>query len=175
MALADVAIDLSEPSSETLSAKALPPVLSRARHLKARALVLLLDQGVFEKDVYYETYLNLRYLGSDTSMMIMQPDDGNFPKAFEEEHRREFSFNLDKPILVDDIRVRGIGRSPELKGTGSGKFAKDLKTLHRFPVQSAQSLASQDVYFKQCSSGWVASPVYQLGTLEPGTVIGGPA
>ena len=174
MALADVAVDLTEPSSHTLTAQALQAISYRVTDLKARALCQLEEQGVFEEDVYYETYLNLRYLGSDTSMMIIQPEDGNFERSFKEEHKREFSFNLDKPVLIDDIRVRGIGRSPELQGTGSGDFVKDLKALHRFPVDPAHAFGSQKVYFKESQTGWIECPIYRLSSLEPGTALKGP-
>lgn len=174
MALADVAVDLSEPSSETFNDGALERILPKVNALKVKALSQLEYQGVLEDNIYYEVYLNLRYLGSDTSMMIMEPKDGDFARQFKDEHRREFSFNLDKPLIVDDIRVRGVGKSPELQGAGSANFAKDLQTLSRKPVQSDQAFAVQKMYFPEIK-GWVDAPVYRLGDLEPGTEVQGPS
>jgi 5-oxoprolinase (ATP-hydrolysing) len=169
MALADVAVDLSEPSSETFNDGALERILPKVNALKVKALSQLEHQGVLEDNIYYEVYLNLRYLGSDTSMMIMEPKDGDFARQFKDEHRREFSFNLDKPLIVDDIRVRGVGKSPELQGAGSANFAKDLQT-----VKSDQAFAVQKMYFPEIK-GWVDAPVYRLGDLEPGTEVQGPS
>jgi 5-oxoprolinase (ATP-hydrolysing) len=54
----------------------------------------------------------MRHAGTSTSFMILKGQDWDFAKEFEERHQVEFGFlTKDKPILVDDIRVRSIGSS----------------------------------------------------------------
>lgn len=173
MALADIAVDLSEPSSETYSEKSTNAISGKVEKLKKNALKQLKAQGVKEDDVEYEVYLNMRYLGSDTSMMILESEDDDFESTFKREHRREFSFNLEKPILVDDIRVRGIGKSPELKGAGSGDFAADMENLERKIVDRSTAFAMQPIYFRE--SGKKDCPIFRISDLEPGAVVEGPA
>lgn len=40
-------------------------------------------------------------------------------------YRREFGFTLDRPVLVDDVRVRAAGRAKPMAGqqTGQGNGA----------------------------------------------------
>ena len=115
----------------------------------------------------------MRYLGSDTSMMILEREGQDFDSSFKQEHRREFSFNLDKPLIVDDVRVRGIGKSPELKGAGSGNFARDLEKLERLQLEKSKAFATQPIYFRE--SGQADCPIYRISDLKPGSLVNGPA
>ena len=62
----------------------------------------------------HQRFLNLRYEGTDTSLMVAGGQDSkiaHYIKGFEENHHREFGFNLEKRrITVDNIRVRSVGR-----------------------------------------------------------------
>jgi 5-oxoprolinase (ATP-hydrolysing) len=173
MALADVAVDFSEPSSETYTKNALKTISPKIETLKQKALSQLEAQGVAKEDIQYEVYLNMRYLGSDTSMMILEREGQDFDSSFKQEHRREFSFNLDKPLIVDDVRVRGIGKSPELKGAGSGNFARDLEKLERLQLEKSKAFATQPIYFRE--SGQADCPIYRISDLKPGSLVNGPA
>lgn len=113
IALAEVVQEAQEPSSETLSAESLKAIHERMEKLKAKVTVELLAQGIETDAIEYEPYLNLRYHGTDTNFMIQEPADGDFRAAFEKEHLRELSFIFPdtRKVLVDDIRVRGVGKS----------------------------------------------------------------
>lgn len=174
MALADIAVDLTEPSSEVYEGKVLARLMPKIDALKARGLKQLKEQGVKPSDVVYEVYLNMRYHGSDTSMMILQSDEADFGDSFKDQHMREFSFNLDKPLLVDDIRVRSVGKSPELRGSGSSKYAADLESLERTTVTPQQAFVRQKIYFRE-SNGWADASIYRLSDLKPGSVVPGPS
>ncbi|KAI8626082.1 hypothetical protein F5Y19DRAFT_478917 [Xylariaceae sp. FL1651] len=54
------------------------------------------------------------YMGSDTAVMIVKPEDGNFAVAFIECHLREFGFSQAREIGIDDARVRSIGKSMDI-------------------------------------------------------------
>lgn len=115
MALAEVVQEAQEPCNEFLNAETLPNLTLRHEHLREFTTRELVRQGIDKAAIKHETYLNLRYRGSDTTLMILEPADGEWKREFISEHLREFAFVLpqDREILVDDIRVRGIGVSSE--------------------------------------------------------------
>ncbi|WWD01069.1 hypothetical protein V866_008007 [Kwoniella sp. B9012] len=174
MALADIAVDVSEPCQYQYNANTLPTLLDRIEKLKSKAHERLIAQGVHERDVTYECYLNIKYRGSDTKLMILQPKDGDFARAFVEQHKREFSFTLEAPIEVEDIRVRGIGLGEDAEKNNVSTYVEELTRLPDVPVTKDAHFASSDVYFEEIGK---FSPVmlYKLETLAPGTTIKGPA
>lgn len=115
MALAEIVQEAQEPCNEALSLEAMPRINSRHDQLRRITKAALIEQGVDESAIRFEVYLNLRYRGSDTTLMILKPSDGDWKKEFVAEHLREFSFvpPEGREILVDDIRVRTIGVSSE--------------------------------------------------------------
>eukprot|EP00955_Chlamydomonas_euryale_P020953 222123-Chlamydomonas_euryale.AAC.1 len=46
--------------------------------------------------------------------MTARPADGEYVAAFTAAYAREFGFTLDRAVIVDDVRVRGVGRSRPL-------------------------------------------------------------
>lgn len=56
-----------------------------------------------------ECYLHLRYEGTDCALMV--GPGGDYQKTFLERYQTEFGFTIpSRTIVVDDIRVRGIGK-----------------------------------------------------------------
>ena len=115
MALAEVVQEAQEPCNEVLTPETIPNIDARHEELRQRTKASLIKQGVDETAIKFEVYLNLRYRGSDTTLMVLEPSDGDWKKAFIAEHLREFSFVLpeNREVLIDDIRVRAIGVSSE--------------------------------------------------------------
>lgn len=115
MALAEVVQEAQEPCNEFLTAETIAKISARHQHLRDYTTTELVKQGIEKTAVKHEMYLNIRYRGSDTTLMILEPADGDWKKEFVAEHLREFAFVLpeDREIIVDDIRVRGIGISSE--------------------------------------------------------------
>ncbi|KIY00156.1 uncharacterized protein Z520_03841 [Fonsecaea multimorphosa CBS 102226] len=169
MALADVVVDLQEPESITYSGDATTRIRERFDLLKQRAIGQLVAQGFTGERIECETFLNMRYRGSDTSLMIQSmPESDDFGKMFVERHRREFGFDQPREILVDDIRVRGIGKSVELPTPSP--FAR-LKQIVGQVEPKPQDI--RKVYFEK--QGWLDAKVYHLGTVAKGTRFRGPA
>jgi 5-oxoprolinase (ATP-hydrolysing) len=75
--------------------------------------IALSELGFSNKDdINHSCYLNLRYEGTDTSIMVEKPIDGDYAEMFRQSHQREFGFWLTKRrVLVDNIRVRSVGKS----------------------------------------------------------------
>lgn len=172
MALADVAVDLSEPLSVGYSAEVFPLIEERLDVLKAKGRADLLSQGVPKHRIKYECYLNMRYNGSDTKLMILRPADGDYAKAFEQQHKREFAFVLETGMMVENVRVRAIGQGED--DLDDVSFVSDLATLPEVLVASGANFAEQDIFFEEAGKFEIV-PLYKLNDLAPGTVVHGPA
>ncbi|CAL5874894.1 uncharacterized protein PFLUO_LOCUS9196 [Penicillium psychrofluorescens] len=183
MALADVVDENQEPESKTWveDDQAVRQELRRKMEdLKQRSKQRLQDQGFDNESIAFEEYLNMRYRGTESSLMIVNPskeesglhydaDDWAFGKAFIEHHEQEFGFTLpDRDIIVDDVRVRGIGKS----------FQTSEKTVDQ-QLQESQPKEVVDgayrmspVYFE---NGRHETPIYKLDDLKIDDRVTGPA
>ncbi|MBF0279674.1 MAG: hydantoinase B/oxoprolinase family protein [SAR324 cluster bacterium] len=163
MGLADVVVEKQEPSAKEYRYESYQQhEKKRIEFLSGKAVAALVAEGYDAEQIELQCYLNLRYQGTDTAMMIQQPDDDDFERVFRESYRREFGFDLtDRSIMIDDIRVRAVAKSPVLKKFRIGK--KEGKPLPETITRC---------YFK---NGWQETPIYQLETLGQGQTISGPA
>ncbi|KAA8649533.1 hypothetical protein EYZ11_004861 [Aspergillus tanneri] len=170
LALAEVVKESQEPvSTDYLSSQsALEKRFSEMTKLATEDMNI---QGFSNEQVRHELYLNMRYDGSDTSLMILKPEDGSgFLERFRVRHRREFNFNSDRPVLVDDIRVRTIAAS---------KVRTEKSPLAQLKEASLKDVATSPdntskAYFDGCSSR-IDTPVYLLDKLDKSTRVHGPA
>ncbi|KAL1875938.1 hypothetical protein VTK73DRAFT_9722 [Phialemonium thermophilum] len=183
MALADVVDERQEPESAVWQDQG--PVVdelkSKMEKLKEKSREALRDQGFADSEIVFEEYLNMRYRGTESALMIIKPSkeeadqlfDGNdwaFGKAFFKQHRYEFGFNLDdRDIIVDDVRVRGIGKSFRYD---EKTVDEQLQTVKRQAVTADKKHSQARVYFE---GGRLDTPIYKLGDLGVGTTIQGPA
>ncbi|KAF9354038.1 hypothetical protein BGX26_008191 [Mortierella sp. AD094] len=174
LSLADVVYEAQEPSSEIFSEKSIPTLKERVDSLLQQCHQELGKQG-FDRDVIdCEIYLNLRYHGTDCALMTLKPEgeDGwDFAQAFVENYKYEFGFSLpDRDIIVDDIRVRGIGRSSQ---SSALSVQDEMATLKRSPVDTSTADCFASVYFEDGRND--KTPTYLLEKLPVGTTIAGPA
>ncbi|KAH8689335.1 Hydantoinase B/oxoprolinase-domain-containing protein [Talaromyces proteolyticus] len=144
-------------------------MIQRLQKLQESNLVRLQSKGFSATQLSHERFLNMRYEGSDTALMIMEPQDGNYAIAFVERHRREFSFTMDRPILVDDIRVRTVASSQNL---AEKQPLQQLREANLVAAGTPTELTK--VYFDSVA-GFTETPVFQLKALSPNTRIHGPA
>ncbi|KAL2832542.1 Hydantoinase B/oxoprolinase-domain-containing protein [Aspergillus cavernicola] len=176
MALADVVQEAQEPVNETYSEPSQSRLESRLSKLRHQVGQQLISQGIRETDIMYEMYLNMRYQGTETSIMVLQPPNGDFKAEFQKTHLREFSFCFpdDKPIYVDDVRVRGIGTSErkEWEGEELGQQLRDSVFKQERKLASS-SLQKVPVYFPKV--GHQETPIFLVQSLPPGLSIEGPA
>ncbi|KAL7421442.1 hypothetical protein Q5752_004328 [Cryptotrichosporon argae] len=176
MALADVAVDVSEPYVCEFSTAALAEIKGRFGGLQERALGQLVGQGVANDSVHYECYLSLQYQGSDTTLMIARPDDGNFAAAFVREHKREFAFVLDAPIVTAAVRVRATAKSAVASGASDSPYMEELQQLTESStiVPAPKPFATNSTYFEELGK-YADIPLYRLQDLSPGMTVAGPA
>ncbi|KAL4753744.1 hypothetical protein BDW72DRAFT_201227 [Aspergillus terricola var. indicus] len=173
MALADVVEEAQEPVNEIYNECSRQELEERLSKLRARVGKQLLDQGIAVDVITYEMYLNMRYQGTETPIMVSKPDDGDFAAEFRRTHLREFSFCFpdEKPIYIDDVRVRGIGAC-ESKDWEEEQLGQQLRetTFKPPPKGDLERVLTSQVYFPKV--GYQATPVYLTQTLvvAPGTV-----
>ncbi|KAJ2968922.1 hypothetical protein NQ176_g8938 [Zarea fungicola] len=183
MALADVVDERQEPESSVWvdGGDVVSDLQSKMEKLKAKSRSTLKEQGFDDNEIVFEEYLNMRYRGTESALMIVKPTEAEakelfgskewqFGQAFIKQHRYEFGFTLDeRDIIVDDVRVRGIGKSFR---NSEKTVDEQLKTITRQDVTESKRHNTQEVYFE---GGRTQTPIYKLENLAIGDVVPGPA
>jgi len=151
---------------------------ARLSALEVQAVDKLVAQGYSRDRIQTQAFLNLRYQGTDSAIMTPLAPEARAPQpvkaaevalfesSFVTSYKREFGFVLaDRKILVDDLRVRAVGRN--LAGlhahTQGGVLATKAAAIPEETVS---------VYFE---GGRQSTGVYALSALQSGCEITGPA
>ncbi|KIJ95613.1 hypothetical protein K443DRAFT_322374 [Laccaria amethystina LaAM-08-1] len=177
LALADRAYEVQEPCSTFYTPQNKPTLLSRLDRMTADVRSELRKQGFEEHRIHVERMLNMRFEGTDTALMVLpHAEDGegdeDFESAFKRVYKAEFGFLLEKSVIVDDIKVRGIGKTFDTLGQSVYAEVSALSTHRVEPKEKADSWYS--VYFDRV--GRVdKTPVYMLDNLDVGDAVEGPA
>ncbi|CAG9792777.1 unnamed protein product [Diatraea saccharalis] len=171
MALAHVVHEAQTPCALKYCPENFPELDRQLDVLSAVCKDKLRAQGFEESQIITEPYLHLRYAGTDCALMVAPSDKqnttacrhGDFYGAFIERYKNEFGFTLSsRDVLVDDVRVRGVGLSqvPTEVAPPSGKHIKPT------PEKVVK------VYF---DGGYQDTQVYLLEKLLPEQEVSGPA
>ncbi|KAK7055126.1 Hydantoinase/oxoprolinase-domain-containing protein [Favolaschia claudopus] len=180
LALADRAYELQEPSSAFYSPSTRQTLAGRLDKLTADVQRELGRQGFEENRIHVERMLNMRFEGTDTALMVL-PNSGDgdgeedFEAAFKRVYKSEFGFLLEtKSVIVDDIKVRGIGKTFDNLGPSVYSEVAGLKTRPVDVQAKAEHARKFSVYFDRV--GRVDdTPVFLLDNLEIGDEVEGPA
>jgi 5-oxoprolinase (ATP-hydrolysing) len=164
--LADLTAERQEPAAEVLAQiedlnPSLPSNLAeRLAELASQAATELHEREDSGRTLQVQRFLNLRYQGTDTHLMIREPEDGNYAQSFRQTYLREYGFELQREILVDDLRVRVVSPSPSLQ-------------KYKIPVAQdpAEPIDKTRCYFED---GWHQTPVFRCELLQAGHQIAGP-
>lgn len=169
MALADVVQESQEPSAKTYSAENFSYFNERLSDLANQCRQELRKQGFSDDHIFLEPYLHMRYDGTDCALMCgpsnsaePSPQHGDFLKTFVERYKSEFGFVIQKrDVIVDDIRVRGIGKTD----------------LHQEKEIQASELPPNHVSIAKVffEDGYQDTKVYLLKDLFTQQVLEGPA
>ncbi|CAF9914941.1 MAG: hypothetical protein GOMPHAMPRED_008335 [Gomphillus americanus] len=183
MALADVVDESQVPESKVWSESAKEELKKSMDSLKIASSKRLKDQGFQNDSIVFEEYLNMRYRGTESALMIIRPSkeetdgeydgkDWAFGKAFIKQHEQEFGFTLpDRDILVDDVRVRGIGKSFEGLAKTVDQQLDEIRP-HAKMINPIKKHSTAKVYFE---GGRLDTPIYKLDDIKVGDQIKGPA
>ncbi|KAF9523333.1 Hydantoinase/oxoprolinase-domain-containing protein [Crepidotus variabilis] len=180
LALADRAYELQEPSSTFFTAQNKQTLISRLDKMTKEVKSELQKQGFEDDRIHVERMLNMRFEGTDTALMVLPSErdgDGNedFESAFKRVYKAEFGFLLDtKSIMVDDIKVRGIGKTFDSLGQSVYAEVAELKQNIIDLKTDSKIETRHSVYFDEV--GRVNdTPVFLLDRLDIGDTIEGPS
>ena len=160
--MANVVAERQQPAALVYTGAVQQELLDGLVQLQAEARQELIAQGFENGQIEVVQYLNMRYNGTDTALMIAEPADGNFAAAFKATYHREFGFDLaDRDIHVDDLRVRAQGQAAGLR---------------KVPIETADAPAVP-VDRKPCffEDGWCETAIFRMTDLKAGHAIDGPA
>ncbi|KAK9150661.1 hypothetical protein Syun_008970 [Stephania yunnanensis] len=166
MGLADVIEEAQEPFSAVYDPESILEAAHREAILLAQVRQKLKGQSFTDESISTESFLNLRYEGTDTAIMVKgkraQPSENDYALEFVKLFQQEYGFKLqNRKILICDVRVRGIGVTNILK----------LQSLE--PVSWAPKVEGDyKVYFEH---GWHETPLFKLENLGFGHSLPGPA
>lgn len=185
MALADVVDENQEPESKIWTddpgSQVRQELAGKINDLKKISTERLRAQGFNDDSIVFEEYLNMRYRGTESALMILKPyreeaqdfydgDEWAFGKAFIKQHDQEFGFTLpNRDIIVDDVRVRGIGKSFE---NSEKTVDQQLKESTARDIRVGREFRLSQVYF---DGGRQKTPIYKLDDLEINDQVKGPA
>ncbi|XP_032466557.1 5-oxoprolinase isoform X4 [Phocoena sinus] len=170
LALADVVHEAQEPCSLPYAPETFVQLDQRLSRLEEQCVDALRAQGFPRAQISTESFLHLRYQGTDCALMVSahqhpatahSPRAGDFGAGFVERYMREFGFIIpERPVVVDDVRVRGTGRS-------------GLRLEYVPKAQSGPPRVDKTTrcYFE---GGYQETPVYLLGELGAGHKLQGP-
>jgi 5-oxoprolinase (ATP-hydrolysing) len=184
MALADVVDERQEPESTVWSNSqdTRQYLQNKMADLKSKSTATLKEQGFDDDHIQFEEYLNLRYRGTESALMVVKPstqeaeqyygsDTWAFDQAFIRQHDQEFGFTLpDRDIIVDDVRARGIGKTFEGLDKSVDAQLKDITPKDLTGEEKRYD--TRDVFFAPTRR---ATAVYKLEDLDVGDRISGPA
>ncbi|MDG2990724.1 hydantoinase B/oxoprolinase family protein [Candidatus Synechococcus calcipolaris G9] len=104
----------------------------------------------------------VRYIGTDTSLVVALADPQTMAECFREQHQQLYGFTFpDRPLIITRLQVEGIGQAP-VNG--------DL------PIATAPSPPGKPTQVEMYSNNaWHLAPVLQREHLTPGSPIPGPA
>lgn len=176
LAAADVVEEVQEPSAATLEASSYAAIAQRLRGLAETSVAKLQAQGFSMDQIFVEPFANLRYGRTNCALMVSVSSTGpclaaelggrldvaQFEAHFLAQYRREFGFTIPgRELLIDDLRVRGTGRTSHVS---------------REPLLRAQAdaapIGAQPIHFAE---GSFDTPVYDMASLLAGHVVPGPA
>lgn len=186
ISLAELQCEAVEPFAEKLRSgggtdrSAAGPPATMA-HVEARLATLkrrvgeelVQGQGAEAASLRFEEALVLRYFGTDTNMTVAKPSDGDYARAFEEMHLREFAFSMKRDIVIESIKIRGTGNAAGGAQAEEGPHGRELEDALGNPKKDVPKADSrQKVYI---DGAWRETNVYKLGALAKRSILTGPA
>ncbi|GBG26458.1 5-oxoprolinase [Hondaea fermentalgiana] len=158
----------TDPDSDLSAAQQqVDAVLDR---VQAAASDTLVKQGFSTQDILCERFLNMRFVGTDTALMVRGSSAAlhSYIDCFLDMYSREFGFVLkNRAISIDDARVRASGRSGA-RADQDDEFERSKASASAMQ-QAGTPLERRQVYF---ADGWCDTPVYKLDAILERTLKG---
>lgn len=188
-----------EPCAAIFGDDTISDLSKRLDSVGVRVSAELERQGFKADQIKLDRMLHMRFNGSDTSLMMYvnlslpvlantrsrlltsssEPSDSDWATAFKAAYKTEFGFLLESEIVVDDIKVKGVGKAWSDIGQSVFDEIKSLPTTTLSRDRDNGKISSfQDVYVSppgQAKGERVETPVLVLQDLDAGDVVEGPA
>lgn len=177
MALADVVEEVQEPCNMEFTIDNIEILNDRLKLLETKATGKLGRQGFKSENIEVEAYLNLRYQGTESAIMVPREAQG-FLKTFQAMHLREFGFLFDdKLVVVDDVRIRASGKVKQRSDESVDEQILKLHKANGFKEADPKRLKFvRDIYWKVGDDlKSMPTEIYRLEDLKNGTFLHGPA
>ncbi|HIJ78304.1 MAG: hydantoinase B/oxoprolinase family protein [Desulfobulbaceae bacterium] len=166
MGLADLSAMAEQAVEKGLVASLAAELDESCALLADRACAELIGQGVARDRIVVSRKAQLRYQGSDTSLLVDYDSPRAMVASFAGEHQRQFGFvDQDKPLIVAALVVEAVGRTQEAPGI-------DQEPQPTQPLPPAALLETCRFF----SNGrYHSAPVLQRKRMIPGNRVSGPA
>ncbi|KAK1794456.1 hypothetical protein P4O66_011331 [Electrophorus voltai] len=171
LALADVVEERQQPCSLHYRENSYSELDRHIQELSQCCQEVLLKRGFNRSQISMEVFLHMRYEGTDCALMVSGSScpahthscqSGDYYTAFTKRYLKEFGFTIpDRPVMVDDIRVRG-----------SGTFGIRSMTVGKTGHEAPRPAKVTRCYFDE---GYLDTSVYLWEDLTCGYGIEGPA
>ncbi|GAB1330822.1 hydantoinase B/oxoprolinase family protein [Streptomyces sennicomposti] len=163
--LADTTAMREQSVEAPLEAAAMPGVHETARRLEEAARAELRGEDVPGESVRVTRRAHLRYDGTDTALTVALTEPDAMKRAFEELHRRTYSFTLDRPVIVEALSVEATGLTEP----------PDLSALAPYrPARAGRPAAPRTVRL-HTGGAWRDVSLHHREDLPPGGAVTGPA
>lgn len=163
--MADVVRHRSTGVYRRYDAQALKELQGASRELLETARREVLAEGIAPERIRASVSLDLRYEGTDAALTIEAPADGDYRRAFAQQHQRLYGYDQPRELEIVTLRVEVVGCSPIALGPPTR-----VEQSRRVPESLA--LRTAPVWF---DGQPMATPVFSRSHLQPGDELEGPA
>ena len=128
----------------------------------------LLDQRIDQSDISLREQLQIKYAGTDTTLLIERAALSNVEDEFASRHRQQFGFVMeDRDLIVEAGIVEAIGRSTQQ--------SKSKSRLSHATERNSVAEPIDQVETYMAGNSWPQTPVYRRSALPVDQAIEGPA
>ena len=114
MGLADRRLMRDQAVEARLQESLMPELVAGLERLQGEGVAEMRAQGVQAGAICCERKLHLRYLGSDTALLVAFSSLAGIQSSFEQTHQQRFGFiSPEKPLVVEAIQVEVIGAAEQ--------------------------------------------------------------
>lgn len=159
MGLADVTAIREISVEAPLDDAVMPRLRGLADELGDDALAELTTGSAAASDVVVHIHAHLRYDGTDTALPVLLTDPAAMRAAFEDAHARLYSFQLQRPLIVEALSVEVVAAS-----------AQPLPDIWGVPTEGVAELVPSYV-----DGSWQSVPLHRRERLAVGVPVAGPA
>lgn len=165
---AELQYETFEPFAHELNEAIMSDVERLLASLREKVTQELVSQKASKDSLTFDEALILKYFGTDTNLSISKPDDGDYGTAFRMMHLREFAFSMNRPIIIESAKVRGVGSTgaPTIEASAYQELASSNQ------ISFHEHGATQRLYI---DGKWQEAKVFKLDDVPEGSVISGPA